>query len=716
MKGMVRFDASAAVSVERFFQFSLLGLVASGYLAVAGSGYLDAPTVVVTAGGLLLRGLLVCGFFRRELSDRALTFATLGYMGFFALDYFLLTRDLLTATVHLVFFLAVVKILTARTNRDYLYTAVIAFLELLAAAILSTSFNFFLCLALFLLFAISSLTSNEIRRSMHTAPATARGGLRYFHPRLAAIAAFVTGGILVLTAGLFFVLPRTADAAFGHLISHRTHIAGFSNRVTLGQTGEIQMSSRPVMHIRLFSREIPDGLKWRGSALTYFDGRRWSADKSPEELVPEERGRINLVPAGLRPPGRHITFDVEYNDLDTDNLFFAGTPESVDLHRPLIRRAATASYRLSGPPPPSGLRYEAYSLLEDPPETRLPNAPAPVLSDWDRSRDLQLPELDPRVAALARSMTEGASTDLERARAIERRLRSEYTYTVRLPDHETPDPLAYFLFTRRKGHCEYFASAMAVMLRTQGIPTRLATGFQSGVYNPLTDLWLVRSSDAHTWVEAWLPGLGWSTFDPTPPDLASHSFGLSTKLSLYLDAASTFWQEWVVSYDPSHQGTLADRLQQGASRLGIRWFDSLTGVPGAWDLYVTGWFERHGLQFLACVLAAVCLWVSVPPVVRLLRMRHRVKRARRGQGVADATVLYQRMLQILERHGYHKPAWFTPAEFAASLGACALARPVSDFTDAYNALRFGGCAGAAPRLSSLLDELERTTPQRRRRG
>ena len=710
---MPRFDASAAMSVERFFQFSLLGLVASGYMAVAGSGYIDGPTIVLTAGGLLLRGLLVCGFFRRDLSERAVTIATLGYMAFFVLDYLLLSRDLLAATVHLVFFLAVVKILTARTNRDYLYTAVIAFLELLAAAILSTSFNFFLCLALFLLFAIAALTSNEIRRSMQTASATARGGLRFFHPRLAAIAVFVTAGILVLTAGLFFILPRTADAAFAHLISHRIHLAGYSNHVTLGEIGEIQASSRPVMHIRLFTREVPGGLKWRGSALTHFDGRRWSNDKSPEELVPEDRGRINLVPPGLRPPGRQITFDVEFNDLDTDSLFFAGTPEWVDLHRPLLRRRDTASYRLGGAPPPSGLRYEAYSLLEDPPETALPTAPAPVLSESDRRRDLALPPLDPRIPALARSMTAGSISDLERARDIERRLRSDYTYTLQLPQREVPDPLAYFLFTRRKGHCEYFASAMAVMLRTQGIPTRLATGFQSGIYNPLTDLWLVRSSDAHTWVEAWLPGLGWSSFDPTPPDLAARSFGLGTKLSLYLDAASTFWQEWVVSYDPSHQGTLADRFQQTASRLGIRWFDSLTGVPGAWDLYVAGWFERHGLEFLAAALVCALLWMSLPPLVRLLRMRHRVKRARRGQGVADATVLYQRMLQILQRSGYHKPPWFTPAEFASSLGASALARPVADFTAAYNALRFGGCAGAAPRLSALLDELERKGSKRR---
>src|SRR5258708_24158931 len=130
---MQRADASAAVPVERFFQFSLLGLVTSGFLAVAGSGYLDAATSILTAGGLALRALLIYGIVRLRISDRASTLITIGYTGFYLVDYFLLSREFLAATVHLVFFLAVVKILTAKTNRDHLYTAVIAFLELLAA-------------------------------------------------------------------------------------------------------------------------------------------------------------------------------------------------------------------------------------------------------------------------------------------------------------------------------------------------------------------------------------------------------------------------------------------------------------------------------------------------------------------------------------------------------------------------------------------------------
>src|ERR1017187_242052 len=111
---MLRPDAGAGLrghqSIERFFQFALLGLVASGYLAVAGSGYLDGPTIVLTAAGLVLRGLMICGWVRLNPSGRMVTLIGLDYAAFLAVDYFLLSRDFLSATVHLVFFLAGIKL------------------------------------------------------------------------------------------------------------------------------------------------------------------------------------------------------------------------------------------------------------------------------------------------------------------------------------------------------------------------------------------------------------------------------------------------------------------------------------------------------------------------------------------------------------------------------------------------------------------------------
>jgi protein-glutamine gamma-glutamyltransferase len=704
---MPRQDAGAAVSVERFFQFSLLGLVASGYLAVAGSGYLDQPTIALTTAGIVLRAILICGLFRFEISERASTVVTVAYAAFFVADYFLLSRDFLAATVHLLFFLAVMKILTARTNRDYLYTAVIAFLELLAAAILSINFNFFLFLALYLVFAIAALTSGEIRRSMGRSPLTARGGGQRVYPRLSLLTGMVTIGILALTAILFFILPRTAEAAFSRLIAHRIFLPGFSNQVTLGDIGEIKTNSRPVMHIKIWSALAVGPLKWRGAALRDFDGKRWTNPNRPPETLSMENDHVTLAPPGLRPPGRRINYHVDVEAIDNDALFFAGTPEMLDLRARTLYRSETGAVRAAHPSP-QGLHYDAWSLLEEPPEVAPPIYPAPILPLASRTTYLQLPALDPRIAELARRFAAGAGSDLARARAVERHLRSDFGYTLELPDKETADPLAYFLFTRRKGHCEYFASAMAVMLRSLEIPARMATGFQSGVYNPVSDLWLVRASDAHSWVEAWIPGHGWTTFDPTPPDPNPPGFALLTRLSLYLDAAETFWQQWVVDYDLSRQGALAYRMEQSAHRIGINGFDTLLGWRAAWNQYVVGWLHRFGLQLLAVSAVLVGLLLGGGPLLRLLRMRRRVARVRRGQAsVADATLLYKRMLHILKRRGYQKPAWFTPVEFAASLPPGDLGVAVNEFTATYNALRFGGHTEAAPQLSTLLDRMEK---------
>jgi transglutaminase-like putative cysteine protease len=703
---MPRQDAGAAVSVERFFQFSLLGLVASGYLAVAGSGYLDTATVALTSAGLVLRALLICGLFRFAISERASTVITVVYAGFFVADYFLLSRDFLAATVHLLFFLAVMKILTARTNRDYLYTAVIAFLELLAAAILSINFNFFLFLALYLIFAIAALTSGEIRRSIHRSPVASRTGGQRLYPRLSLLTGLITVGILAVTAVLFFILPRTAEAAFSRLVAHRIFLPGFSNQVTLGDIGEIKTNSRPVMHVKIWSALPVGPLKWRGTALSDFDGKRWSNPPRPPEQLTVDNEHVILTRPGLPRPGRRINYHVDVEAIENDTLFLAGTPEMLDLRARTLYRSENGSVRVAHPGP-QGLHYDAWSLLDEQPEVAPVVYPTPILPLASRNTYLQLPQLDRRIPELARSFATGSTNDLQRARAIERHLRADFGYTLELPNRETPDPLAYFLFTRRKGHCEYFASSMAVMLRSLEIPARIATGFQSGVYNPVSDLWLIRASDAHSWVEAWIPGRGWTTFDPTPPDPNPASFALMTRLTLYLDAAETFWQQWVVDYDLSRQGALAYRMEQGAHRMGISGFDTLLGLRAAWNRNVIGWFLRFWFQLAAVAAVLVGLALGAAPMLRLLRMRRRVERVRRGHAsVADATLLYKRMLHLLKRRGYEKPAWFTPAEFAASLPRTELSASVDEFTTTYNALRFGGHTDAASRLSLLLDRME----------
>jgi protein-glutamine gamma-glutamyltransferase len=697
---MVR--SAAAQPVEQFFQFSLLGLLASGYLAVLGSGYLDLPTAFLAGAGLLARALLVAGIIRWELSPAWANAATIAYMGFYPLDYLYLSRDFIPATVHLIFFLAVVRILTARTNRDYLFVKVIAFLELLAATLLSSSMNFFVFLTLFLIFGVATFCCSEIRRSAQLGRRIAGNPAR-FHRRLSALTASVTAGIVVLTAGLFFMLPRTARAAFRTFVSQRYHLPGFSNEITLGQLGAIKQDSMPVMHVRIDGPDERMALKWRGAALTQFDGKRWYNPPANAEIVRIRDGTAWFANSDqVRQRGKRINYDVRIGSIDSNALFFAGSLELLWISLPFIHRTTGDTYRTAYGPS-DGSRYSATSVVRDDAEqTDVPNLPVNVFNEH-----LLLPPVNQRIIELARSVA-GAGAPLAKARALERHLRTQYGYTTELLESEVNDPLAHFLFERRKGHCEYFASAMAVMLRAIHIPSRVVTGFQSGTYNPMTGWHVIRASDAHSWVEAFLPGYGWKTFDPTPPDgVASSSAGLWSQWALYMDAADTFWQQWIMNYDLNHQLTLASRVEESSRALNRNWIQGLTRRLSGFTR--EGWraAEPYAVAGVVLVILLAAAVLCGPRCWKALRAVMHVRRLSSGRVAAsDAAILYNRMLDILRRRGYEKPGWLTPAEFAQILPPSPTAIVVRSITELYNELRYARRADAGMKMIELLKQLE----------
>src|SRR5438445_5322114 len=178
----------------------------------------------------------------------------------------------------------------------------------------------------------------------------------------------------------------------------------------------------------------------------------------------------------------------------------------------------------------------------------------------------------------------------------------KYGYTLELPRVRPADSLANFLFQRKQGHCEYFASSMAVMLRSLGIPSRLVNGFRTGEFNDLTSQYVVRASNAHSWVEAFFPGYGWIAFDPTPDGSIQARTGWG-RVALYVDAMASFWRDWVVSYDISHQYVLGQAavngtrgLWEGARRWAsnhyasmLKWArrkqDRVEHSPGRWAIF-----------------------------------------------------------------------------------------------------------------------------------
>ncbi len=688
---------AAAASVDRFFELSIIGLVASGYFALFGSGFLDTLSCSIASLTLLCRVLQLAGIMR-DVSLRAANWALAAYLGFYAVDAAFLAGTFFAATVHLVFFTAGLKLISARRSRDYVLVSVLAFIALLSAAILSANLTFFVFLTLFVLFAVSALAAGEIRGSIREPHTVTRTGVRWLSLRIAASAAWMAVGVFALTGGLFFILPRTAQAAFGRFLPQRI-VSGFSGEIRLGETGEIETRGTAVMHVHIIDgHRPPGGLKLRGMVLTRFDGRRWY---NPPRLAAHRKlpeGQIQLVDNEQRwRQGQRLSYEVRVAPMGAGTLFFAGIPEFLRIDEPELLESPFGDYRVPGRP--RGLLYFAQSFVDGAAASGgIPGYMPPEM----RELYLALPAVDPRIPELVRRITAGMQSDHARAAAIESYLRRSYGYTTRLLSHEVRDPLADFLFDRRKGHCEYFASAMAVMLRSAGIPARVATGFQDGVYNPISGWWVVRAQDAHSWVEAWLPDRGWTTFDATPP-AAAPAASTWGSLLLYLDAADTFWQDWVLDYNLGHQLVLASRMQQSA-----QFFGNTKRAMSDAAAAAEAWIRRYGIVLAVILALAFVLRRYGSKLAARFRAASRVRQVQRGQAQpGDATILYEQMLGALKRRGLEKPSWVTPAEFVGHIRTPETAAIVGDFTAAYNGMRFGGRIDAAARMVELLGALER---------
>ena len=462
--------------VERFFQFALLGLVASGFLAVAGSGYLDLPTIALTAAGLALRGLTIAGFYASGILRARCHRFTAIYAAFFCwiASCFRGSCSPRPYTWHSSWSSSRCF---SEAGRDYLYLAAIAVIELLAAALLSIDLKFFLALAL-CAFAIAALTSAGIRRSVERAAATtARDGLRRFHLRLAVLVGFITLGILaLLTAAMFFVLPRTADAALSRFARHAL-FPGFTDQVNLGATGDIGNSSRPVVvaHLRQCATRRPAVAR---SGAGRFRRPALVQSGRPEDASPVENGQADLGRERLR---TRTPFGISrgFRRGKSAPRSFSPASRRRSMCVPLSWSARKGSRLVSIPPSP-GFHYDACRPAGNPP--RVFRRRATLLRSsawWIANGTSNCPRVWTRKFPRWRVPWRGwRGNRIGQARAIEARLRRDYGYTLRLPSRESADPLADFLFQAQGGHCEYFASAMTVLLlRTAGIPARIITAF-----------------------------------------------------------------------------------------------------------------------------------------------------------------------------------------------------------------------------------------------
>lgn len=703
------------------------------------TGKLDLFTTVAAPLALAYKGIRMWRGRGPELSPRTATWLVLAYFLFFPIDMWGLSRSAaaaapnpmlysaLLATIHLLLFAVIVRLFSARNSRDHGFLAVLAFTCMLASAILTVEASFFVLLAIFLVLAVSTFVALEIQRSSADAvtPPIERGTAlaQQLEQALGAVSGFVAIGTLIIGTLIFFLIPRFTAGYMSAINFQPTAMTGFSDNVTLGEIGKIQKDSTVVMRIRVDgdSERIPD-IHWRGIVLTSFDGKRWFTPGHEMNVIPSTAEDTYLFDQSTLP--RESVLRLHYvalaEPMGTDAIFVAARPEKIVGHfngNHAITGGRTSGYLLMDRTGSlfnpyhneTKMRYEGLSLLPMVPPADLRRAskdyPEDIASEY-----LQLPDLDARIKPLADQMTSGANNPFDKAASIERYLQTKYAYTLDLSGPRTADPMPYFLFQSKAGNCEYFASAMTVLLRSEGIPARYVTGFLGGEYNDVAGDFIVRASDAHAWVEVYFPEYGWITFDPTPPgnDARRGFFG---RVSLYWDWMQFAWSEWIINYDFGHQISLAQDLQRSSrdwSAKAQRQYESVRYHAMAFMLALDKRLEssRYFLPLLLVLMVLFLVYLRGRELISHVLLRWGLLAHRRGNVDSLLAALeYKQMLRLLEKRGIKKHPSQTAQEFAAGISAAEFAGPVTQLTQLYQATRFGDHPARAEQMSGLLSSI-----------
>ena len=584
-------------------------------------------------------------------------------------------------------------------------------LLLSAGAALSGEVAYAACFVAYGFSATLALTLSHLERTAeeaHLSP-TARDAL--LGPSLA-LSVSGLSALALLGAGAVFVLfPRVNAQWLGRHRGARGATVGYTGQVELGGTGELGTDARPALRVRFpdyaadhLPRTILDeegslDLLWRGGVLDSFDGRSWTqAPFSGRKGHTDGHKPIPGAPMG--PVALRAQVEV-LPQTQSMLIFSPGEPQAariLSLDTPQERqRGSLAMIDRQGRayifPQPEG--YYAYEVWTKPVDAAHLRGQGRDYPDDIRQRYLQLPEkLDPRIGALAKQWAGTATEPLDQAQALVNHLRTEYRYTTQLPG-DVADPLTDFLFTRKAGHCEFFSTAMAVMLRTLGIPSREVTGFAGGIRAPAGDHFIVRGGDAHAWVEVYVPGTGFVDFDPSPPSARdSIPRGAAAWLMALSDTASEWWRQEVIDYNLRTQVEALRRAGQALS--------------GAAERFSRADDEPHAppwRRFLPL------LWVALG-VLAIVALRRALRRTRKPTPGDEAAEAYAQLLKLLARSGVQRGDAETARELCARLHreAFAHATDVERLTALYEQARFAGQpwdAGQRAQVNQLLGAVRR---------
>jgi transglutaminase-like putative cysteine protease len=623
-------------------------------------------------------------------------------------------RPMLDVAVEFAALLQIVRLATRRGAAHDQQIIVLALLHFVAGTVLGGGLTYGLCFVGFLVVAPGALVLSHLRREVegnYRQGARDRTGLPVDVPRILRSRRVVGRGFLgatclmsvpifLFTATLFLLFPRVGLSLLLFNHPHATRMVGFSPHINLDDVGVLRLNN-PTIALRFDIPDLPAPppphmiLRLRGTAFDTYDGHAWSHPADPERKSDKDRSvpGSDVFPMVRAPePGkdRKISFDLE--SIDPPVVFLPPRAVAIQVkpqNQPLLaeplalQRGAEGEVRYSGADA-RGLRYDVYlakdkEFISDP------------LLPHERSRYLALPPgHSARVAALAHEWSDGLPNDLAKAKAIEEKLRTSFKYDHTAPSGGTKDPLDHFLFESKRGHCEFFSTAMAMLLREVGIPSRNVSGFVGGTYNRFGHFYAVREQDAHSWIEAYIDDPqhpGWQTFDPTPPAGAQpleDATGTFAYVRDLMEALSQRWNRYVVGYDLRTQV----RLFEDASRRYDNFRHAIGFDHGPLKSMTRPPFVAAGVA--ALLAGAYFLWKRRQrsgPAKSASRPKSPLEKR-----LESAAALYRALEGALSTHGIARPAALPPLRHAELLHASQhpLADEIMALTKLYVEARFGG--------------------------
>ena len=559
--------------------------------------------------------------------------------------------------------------------------------------------------------SMKNLLRSEVRGAVQH-----EDGTHWLTARFVSGVLLTTCSALLVSTAFFAITPRVWVGSTVSLSEDREVLntlarkAGLGASVRLGQLGPILESMERVFEIQLKNLHtgktisaqeyaerlgMPEPL-FRSGVLTHYQNGRWSVDplndfnnRSFER--PDERSDIEqVIRRDATDSAVLFCIGVPQTVVDAQRHIFGDVNElsGVAIHHEQKKEAGLLVYSVGSALPKQQPLHFSYPVSERTKENYVRNEyferTKKLPFNLIRLKQLADSVVKTEVVRRQKAETQPAArelTPMEIATAIEAYLRDsgEYRYTLDQSIQDPKiDPIEDFLINRKEGHCEYFATALALMLRAEKIPTRLVSGYKGGIAHPEKKDWLeVQQRFAHVWVEAWVNKDGWTTFDATPVDARSLSvYGMSAKkTSLWVDMQTAFaglWSDNILNMSLDRQEqSIYKPVRKLAFNLAVFLRQLFTSPESALrmllDLFTNRnyWLSPGGILFLLALLLVVTAvaWSGRWLVMWINRWldKHRRRRIHRQHRVVE---FYERFIGMMKSHGLKRAPNQTQKEFA----------------------------------------------------